>query len=246
MIIGALSLALLPPLSVAHADENEYVALGDSYASGSGAGNYSDVFCSRSRNAYPARWATANSPGTFRFVACGGAQIPDVQNSQLSALRSTTSLVSISIGGNDSGFAATMISCMFSTDSACESALNNASAFVRYQLPGRLDRLYTAIKTRAPRAKVVVVGYPYLYKEGFCFGGISARKRSMINDGSDLLNGVIADRAGAAGFAFADGRPAFAGHEICTADAWISATNIHPTSEGHAKGYLPAFSAAAN
>jgi hypothetical protein len=67
----------------------------------------------------------------------------------------------------------------------------------------------------------------------------------MINDGSDLLNGVIADRAGAAGFAFADARPAFAGHEICTSTPWISASNIHPTAEGHANGYLPTFTTAA-
>jgi hypothetical protein len=232
-LLGALAFAL--PVSTAHAAEGEYVAMGDSYSSGTGAGSYSDLLCTRSRNAYPAKWADANSPGQFSFVACGGATIPDVESSQLQALDSGTSLVSISIGGNDSGFASTMLSCRYSTDSACRSALDRAGTFVRGQLPGQLDRLYGSIKSRAPQAKV----------GGLCVGGLSATKRAMINDGSDLLNGVISDRAQAAGFAFADGRPAFAGHEICTSAPWISSSNVHPTAEGHANAYLPAFTAAA-
>ncbi|GAA1571193.1 SGNH family lipase [Actinomadura kijaniata] len=241
--IAALAAALLPAPAAA-AQVREYVAMGDSYSSGTGAGDYTDIACTRSRNAYPARWAAANAPGAFRFVACGGARIPDVQNAQLPALTSTTELVSISIGGNDSGFASTMISCRYFSTTACQNALRNAAVFVRTELPGRLDGLYTAIRTRAPRARVVVLGYPYLYREGGVCAGMNATKRELINDGSDQLNAVIADRARAAGFAFADARPAFAGHEICTADEWIDGGNVHPTAEGHAKGYLPAFAAA--
>jgi lysophospholipase L1-like esterase len=243
-LLGVLAFVL--PMPAPHAADGEYVAMGDSYSSGSGAGNYSDLRCTRSRNAYPAKWAEANAPSEFSFVACGGATIPDVEGAQLQALDPGTSLVSISIGGNDAGFASTMLSCRYSTESACRSALERGATFVRDQLPGRLDSLYGAIKSRAPQAKVVVVGYPYLYREGgLCLGGLSAAKRTMINDGSDLLNGVIADRAGAAGFAFADARPTFAGHEICTTDPWISSSAIHPTAEGHTNGYLPAFTTAA-
>lgn len=243
VVFTALATVSAPATSAAVV--SEYVAMGDSYASGTGAGGYTDIACTRSRNAYPAKWSAANSPGTFKFVACGGAQIPDVRSGQLSALSSSTALVSISIGGNDSGFASTMLSCKYSTTSACERALEDAGGFVRNELPGRLDGLYSAIRARAPQAKVVVVGYPYLYKEGgTCLGGLSATKRAMLNDGSDVLNDVIADRARAAGFTFSDGRPAFAGHEICTTDAWIDGGNSHPTAEGHEKGYLPAFSAA--
>ncbi|WP_327120850.1 SGNH/GDSL hydrolase family protein [Streptomyces sp. NBC_01341] len=224
----------------------EYVALGDSYASGTGAGSYSDAACTRSRNAYPALWATANRPASFAFVACGGAKIPDVLGSQVGALDEDTTLVSLSIGGNDSGFASTMLSCQYSTQSACERALRTAGEYVVNELPGELDSLYATVRARAPHAKVVVIGYPHLYKEGgLCLGGLSSAKRTAVNQGSDLLNDTIAGRAAAAGFAFADGRPAFAGHEICTGDAWISSTNVHPTAEGHESAYLPAFTAAA-
>ena len=39
-------------------------------------------------------------------------------------------------------------------------------------------------------------------------------------------------------------KPAFAGHEICTDDAWIDAFHVHPTATGHARGYLPLVAAA--
>ncbi|MEV6311865.1 SGNH/GDSL hydrolase family protein [Streptomyces sp. NPDC051840] len=226
--------------------EVDYVALGDSYTSGTGAGDYSDLACTRSRNAYPALWADANDPASFTFAACGGAKIPDVLDDQIGELDADTTLVSLSIGGNDSGFASTMLSCQYSTQSACERALETAGEYVVNELPGELDGLYATVRARAPHAEVVIVGYPHLYKEGgLCLGGLSSAKRSAVNRGSDLLNETIADRARAAGFAFADGRPAFAGHEICTSDAWISGSNVHPTAEGHASAYLPAFGAAA-
>lgn len=227
------------------AAEVNYVALGDSYASGTGAGSYSDVACTRSRNAYPALWADAHDPASFSFAACGGAKIPDVLGDQVDELDEETTLVSLSIGGNDSGFASTMLSCQYSTQSACERALETAGEYVVNELPGELDTLYATVRARAPHAQVVVVGYPHLYKEGgLCLGGLSSAKRTAVNRGSDLLNETIAGRAAAAGFAFADGRPAFAGHEICTSDAWISSSNVHPTAEGHESAYLPAFSAA--
>jgi lysophospholipase L1-like esterase len=77
-----------------------YVALGDSYASGVGAGSVSGS-CGQSPNAYPALWATASSPASFKFAACSGATTSDVISSQLSSLSSSTTLVSMTIGGND-------------------------------------------------------------------------------------------------------------------------------------------------
>ncbi|MFF2138629.1 GDSL-type esterase/lipase family protein [Streptomyces sp. NPDC058193] len=138
-----------------------------------------------------------------------------------------------------------MLSCQYSTRSACERALETAGEYVVNELPDELDGLYAAVRARAPSAEVVIMGYPHLYEEGgLCLGGLSSAKRSALNDGSDLLDETIADRARAAGFAFADGRPAFAGHEICTSDAWISSTNVHPTAEGHESACLPAFTSA--
>ena len=49
-----------------------YVALGDSYSSGVGAGGATGS-CSRSPHAYPALWAAANPAASFTFAACAGS-----------------------------------------------------------------------------------------------------------------------------------------------------------------------------
>ena len=76
-LAAALTLALVATAVPANAATVNYVALGDSYSSGVGAGNYysSSGSCDRSPNAYPALWAAANSVTTFTFAACSGAKV---------------------------------------------------------------------------------------------------------------------------------------------------------------------------
>ncbi len=106
-----------------HAAADGYVALGDSYSSGVGAGSYiaSSGDCKRSTKAHPYLWAAANSPSSFDFTACSGARTGDVLAGQLGPLGSTTGLVSISVGGNDAGFADVMMTCVLQSDSSCLS-----------------------------------------------------------------------------------------------------------------------------
>lgn len=223
----------------------EYVALGDSFSAGGGAGDYLDTTCRRSKNAYPYRWAEAHKPTTFKFVACGGSRIPDLRVKQLPAVGPNSTLISIGIGGNDSRTTVAMLVCKDSTDNECESALSDAADYVQNQLGRQLDRLYSDIKTRAPKAKVIVVGYPYLYEEGGLCGAMSVTKRAMVRRGADVLNDLMAERAQAAGFSFVEARPAFAGHEACANEPWIDSFNHHPNAKGQIEGYLPAFSDAA-
>ena len=109
-----------------------YVALGDSYSSGVGAGSYLSAGgdCKRSTKAYPYLWAAAHSPSTFHFTACSGARTGDVLASQLTPLSSATALVSISVGGNDAGFADVMTTCVLQSDSSCLSRIDTARAYV--------------------------------------------------------------------------------------------------------------------
>ena len=69
----------------AHAAAPSYVALGDSYASGTGTRSYiSDgTSCQRSTFAYPKLIAAARGYA-LNFKACSGATVSDVTNSQLS------------------------------------------------------------------------------------------------------------------------------------------------------------------
>ncbi|WP_327065977.1 SGNH/GDSL hydrolase family protein [Kitasatospora sp. NBC_01250] len=230
-----------------------YVALGDSYSAGVGAGNYdsSSGSCSRSYDAYPELWDAANSPASFSFVACSGAKTGDVLNTQLSAVNSSTTLISLTIGGNDAGFTNTMETCVLDGTSACQSAVATAESYAQNTLPGQLGNLYQAIRAKAPGAEVVVVGYPHLYEvPGSCWFGISDTSRTAINGAADALDGVIAKAAANAGFTFADVRSAFTGHEICSDDEWLHSTTLpidesyHPTADGQSQGYLPVFSGA--
>src|SRR5437764_5039467 len=207
------SLSLVLTAAPASAAVN-YVALGDSYASGLGAGNYSGGSCDRSANAYPQLWANANHPASFAFVACSGATTTDVINNQLSALSSATTLVSVTIGGNDVGFENIMITCVLGSDSACVNAINQAENQARTQLPGSLKTLFNGISARSPGARVVVTGYPEFYDLARSSGciGLSTTKRTALDGGADVLDSVIqAATAGHAGFGYAEVRSAFSG-----------------------------------
>jgi hypothetical protein len=72
--LGAVTLAATSLLwsGPAAAAGTNYVALGDSYSSGTGAGNYDPASgsCNRSANAYPNLWAAAHSTSSYKFVAC--------------------------------------------------------------------------------------------------------------------------------------------------------------------------------
>ena len=154
----------------------DYVALGDSYSSGVGAGSYDSASgdCKRSTKAYPKLWAAAHSPSSFAFTACSGARTGDVTAGQLAPLSSATDLVSITVGGNDAGFSDVMTTCVLQSESSCINRINQARAYVDTTLPGKLDSVYSAIRSKAPAARVVVLGYPRFYKlSGSCIAGLS-------------------------------------------------------------------------
>jgi len=233
-----------------------YVALGDSYSSGVGAGDYisSSGSCDRSTNAYPEQWADANHPASFVSEACSNATTASVVSGQLSALSSRTTLVSITIGGNDAGFSNVMETCVFSSTSTCVNAVKTAEAFVADQLPARLDSTLQTIAADAPNAKVVVLGYPDLYdlsNSGSCIG-LSTQDRAALNQGADDLDNALQAAAEANNDTFADVRGQFGGHEICDSGSWLHSVDIfaisssyHPTAAGQELGYLPVFGRAA-
>ncbi|MFR9777841.1 SGNH/GDSL hydrolase family protein [Micromonospora sp. MS34] len=252
-VLTALLAAVLGAVAVpgvAQAATVNYVALGDSYSSGVGAGPYDFSTCLRSEKSYAPLWATAHSVASFRFPACGGAVTADVINGQVGALSASTTLVTITIGGNDAGFADVMTSCRFGSTSDCENAVNGAKAFATGALPGRLDATYAAIRNRAPDARLVVLGYPRLFETGWCgLLAMSSYKRTILNQAADVLDSVIAGRAGAAGATYVDARPFFAGHGVCAADPWIHDVSglieaYHPDADGYRRGYLAALTAA--
>jgi len=244
----AVTLATLGLTGVADAATTNYVALGDSYSSGVGAGSYLDSSsCKRSANAYPYLYASSTG-ASLSFQACSGAKTTDVINNQLGTLSSSSNLVSITIGGNDAGFSSTMETCVLGSDSDCKAAVDKGVTYAQTTLPGQLDKVFAAIKSKASKAHVVVLDYPHFYKiGGSCVVGLSDTSRGYINGGADALDTTIAKEAANAGFTFADVRPVFTGHEICSGDSWLHSVtypideSYHPTATGQRSGYLPTF-----
>src|SRR5487761_1038185 len=231
-----------------------YVALGDSYSSGVGAGGTSGS-CGQSPNAYPALWAKANSPASFTFAACSGATTGNVISSQLSSLSASTSLVSITIGGNDAGFSSIMETCVLKSTSSCESVVSSADKYVSDTLPGQLDTTLTDIRSHAPNAKVVVLDYPDFYdlSAWLCIGlfgaGPPAADHQALDQGISGLDNVLQAAAVRNGDTFADVRSQFSAHELCGGSSWLNSITLpitssyHPTAAGQKDGYLPVFTA---
>jgi lysophospholipase L1-like esterase len=230
-----------------------YVALGDSYSSGVGAGSESGS-CDQSPNAYGPLWASANSPASFTFPACSGAKTTDVISSQLSSLSSSTTLISITIGGNDVGFSSVMETCVLDSTSSCESAVSQAEQYAENTLPGLLNTMLADIKAKAPNAKIVVLDYPDFYDLSVpvCVG-LSSQDHQALDQGIDVLDGVLQTAANNNGVHFADVRSQFSGHELCDDAGWLNSVDwtdigdsYHPTATGQKDGYYPVFSAAAS
>ena len=145
----------------------------------------------------------------------------------------------VTIGGNDVGFSSLILQC---TLGSCSSALNSTRAGLNTSLAPKLDTVYSAIKSRAPSATVVVLGYPRLFSTSSCLGtsGISAQERSDANLLADAVDSVTAARAAAYGFTYKSAIASWTGHAVCSSSAWLNGLNIfnttesyHPTRRGH-------------
>lgn len=240
--------AAVSPSAAFAAPSTDYVALGDSYSSGTGTNSYNlDSGCQRSSLSYPALWAAQRGTASFTFAACSGATTSSVRSGQLGGLNSGTDLVTITIGGNDADFVGTVLTCKLGSDSTCIAKLNSVDTFVRNTLPGRLDGIYRDIKARAPNARLVVLGYPRLFQVGGtnCILEINNTKRTRINQTADLLSSITAQRVAAAGGTYLDARGTYDGHGICASSPYLNGTtwpigdSYHPNRNGYSLGYLP-------
>jgi len=231
--------------ATAAAAAGSYVSLGDSYSSGDGTGVYysSSGSCYRSPDAYPPLVAAAEGD-TLNFQACSGATTSTVISSQLSALGSSTNLVTITIGGNDAGFATVMEDCALYFF-PCQSAISTANAYIKNSLPGVLNTTYNDIRADAPNAQVIVLGYPLLFTAGGATCGIdlltSGNEKSLNATGVALdgaIQGAVGDRAG---FTYVNPQSAFASHEDCSSSPWLNGVTLplvasfHPNIPGEAE-----------
>ncbi len=230
-----------------------YVALGDSYSSGTANPPYDPAApdCQRSATAWPGRtgdrlgWTTVN-------LACAGATTAAVttgykgqpaQADALAAVDPAADVVSVTVGGNDAGFGTVLGACLLA-DCAETGVLAASKAFMLTGLPQRLSTAYRRIRAAAPGADLVVVGYPRLFpssaRDVTGCPWLTDDERRGLNRAADLLNAVIAWEAHRAGARFVDVRRALRGHELCTAEPWVYPLGqdadvsswAHPTAPG--------------
>src|SRR4051794_13222777 len=159
LAVAALCLAFASP-----ALATKYVALGDSYSSGTGTRTFYESACQRSVYAYPYLLHNAHPEWTFVNATCAGAKTGDIIGNQVNSVTADTNWVTYTIGGNDAGFSSVITECALpSWASNCDGAINTAQAYITNTLPGRLDLVNNAIKSRAASAKVVALDYPRLF-----------------------------------------------------------------------------------
>ncbi|GHG30144.1 MULTISPECIES: SGNH/GDSL hydrolase family protein [Amycolatopsis] len=171
-----------------------YVALGDSYASGEGVSPYFDPnnSCHRSKQAYSTRVQIPFSGGAtfyatrsqtdhgWGFLACSGATTDDVTARQLDnqvdrgnsnnlRLSSATTFVTLTVGGDNLGFANVLTFCAWD-HSNCQndpySGRRSLADWMNSQLSAlhsRLVALYRNVRAHAPNARLIVTGYPQIF-----------------------------------------------------------------------------------
>jgi lysophospholipase L1-like esterase len=244
-VVGLLALAaaMLVPAAAAVA-QPQYVALGDSYSSGVGTRVFYEESgeCDRSPDAYGPKIAAARGY-TLSFQACSGATTTEVNAKQLGTLSAGTSLVTITIGGNDAGFSNVIINCALYYFT-CGSAISEANEFIAKKLPGLLETTYKDIRAKATTASVVVLGYPKLFtKEGkTCnVNFLTSGNEKKMNETAEKLDGVIKARAEAMKFTFVNPTVPFESHEVCSSSEWLNgqsnplSESYHPNVSGQAE-----------
>ena len=247
---GSIAFGALPA-TAGDSHTVQYVALGDSYAAGQGGGEHFDEICKQTAAAYPEQLDARKHVHLRANVGCSGATTLKVINTQVSALDADwTTLVTLTVGANDLGVASVAAACTAVPPTNCQAAVANALSQLT-PLAGSLANLYPAVATAAPRALILVTGYPYLFDtHSPCLPSEAIMCR--INDATTLLNQTIEDTVTAAQIAgvnieYVDVTAAFAGHGIGgSLPLFINDTGLdayHPNVAGY-EAYAAELSAA--
>jgi hypothetical protein len=201
----------------------KWAAIGDSYASGVAAGNRlpgaNSRQCSRFDGSYPVVLnndpALGDNPSRqFQDFACSGSTIADVLNKQVPQLDTDEDMVTLTVGGNNVGFADLVDACIYQfrpRPADCQTQIQATWDIINgQQLSADLDSLLQAILSRVsisgPTFRLYVTGYAAFWNDvttqcnGVSWSYWNQRQnrmylttelRAQFNDLAISLNGVI-------------------------------------------------------
>lgn len=240
-----------------------YVAIGDSSSAGEGVPPFDAKTavvgrdtCHRSSRAWPLLLAGRSEGDTYN-LACSGATVDEVidgndrraesdrRPSQVTRLARIAGvrLVTVTIGGNDVGFASVLRRC--ATHLRCDRYY---AAQGHDRLRSRIDALaprlvaaYDFIRRGAPGARMVVAGYPRLFPlhpSRFTCAALSSigpEEERYLNARTADLDAAIRNAARKASAGYVDALDAFAGHAIgCSGAQWVNHLRLaHPEYSFH-------------
>jgi len=263
VVLVTLLAALLGAAGVAQAQTpGRYVALGDSYSAGPLVPPQQGVpaGCLRSGSNFPSVVAAGIGAAEFVDVSCSGATTDDFTAAQgvalgsnppqLDALTGAEDLVTLTIGGNDVGFADIIQRCALTSPTDLFGAACRASYGTtldeRIAVAGeKVATALAAIAERSPDATVALVGYPALLPDEGpgCFPVVpfSAGDVAWLRGIEKDLNATLEARAAAAGVTYVDTYTPTIGHDMCQLPGtkWIEgllptapAAPVHPNALG--------------
>ena len=226
-------------------------ALGDSYASGQGAGFYDPSnTCLQSDVSYPELLDDVKHVKLLTDASCSGATTFDGVSRQIPAIPKSKKIdvVTLTVGANDVGGAGALAACAIAFSSPeCQAALSAAVTLLTPPDDGGLSPLgerfvttFSAVAAAAPGATILVTGYPLLFETPPTTDP-NYLLITTINNATAQLNATIALVAGqlaATGvdIHYVDVDAWFLGHRIGSPDPWINVTGpdaYHPTAAGY-------------
>jgi lysophospholipase L1-like esterase len=263
-LLALLVAALISALSAATANAaDEMVALGDSYAAGPLIPAPIPPFgCLKSSSNYGRLASIQLGASPYRDATCSGAETEDMtapqgvsprpNPPQFDRLTPTTTLVTITIGGNDIGFSGIAEDC-FSQDNTgtpCQDkyvTANGDEIAQRIQATRpKVDAVLQGIRQRtSPTTQILVVNYAAILPEAppYCWPvvPISDGDAPYVSAKERELNQMLADSATANGATLVDWYTASITHNACTPPGikWVegavptsAAAPVHPNLLG--------------
>ena len=242
----------------------DYVALGDSYSAASGVlppDPAAPVQCLRSTRNYP-HVVAGKTGAKLTDVTCGAAdtthffagQYPGVEP-QLDALKPDTDLVTMTIGGNDSGvFINAILACgtagLLTGGMGHPCQDQNGTRFedtIRSKTYPSIVKALKAVHEKSPKARVAILSYPWITpKTGGCFPTMPVAEGDIpyVRSLQSTLNDAVGRAARATGSIFVNLNGVSEGHDACKpigirwVEPVLAGTNpviVHPNALGESK-----------